>query len=221
MRYFIVTSLIISFYSASVALASGATTVFPSTQGSTWHYRYSTGGSYSVTVTSASPNRFTEKQHGSVHAILRFKRSAKGWVSGDIGHAQTMNANGHKIVVKILHASGVVVPRTALWKPGFAWSFTTTDLTKMADRQYVVTANTQLVSNSKITGMKTVKVPAGSFHCYRVRTIEHVITKVKVGKASRIQHAKIKITEYYAKGVGLVERKAYHTTTELTHYQIK
>ena len=218
----IVTSLVVSFFSASVAWASGAAmTVFPSTQGSSWHYRYSTGGSYSVTVTSASPNHFTEKQHGSVHAKLRFQRSAKGWVSGDVGHTQTMNTNGHKIVVKILHASGVVVPRTALWKPGFTWSFTNTDLTKMADHQYMVTANTQLVSNSTITGMKTVKVPAGSFHCYRVRTIEHVITKVKVGKVSRMQRAKIKITEYYAKGVGLVERKAYHTTTELTHYQIK
>ena len=221
MRQWIFIAIAVMFSGISTAYASAAGTVFPSSKGSTWHYRYSTGGSYSVTIVSSTPTGFTEKQHGRVHAKMRFKKTAAGWVSGDVGHSNKFQMQGRKITVTIVHTSGVVVPKTSLWKPGYKWSFSSTDLSRVAMHQVVIMARTRVASASKITGVRKIKVPAGKFICYRVRTIENIRTSVKVGKASRVQHAKIKIIDYYAKGVGLVERKAYHTTTELTHYHIQ
>ena len=74
---------------------------------------------------------------------------------------------------------------------------------------------------SKITGMKQISVPAGKFNCYRVRTIKHITTRVTVGNISRVKHAKAKVIDYYAKGVGLVERDTDHTRIELVRYHIQ
>ena len=205
---------------APAAFALNAVKVFPRSKGSTWHYRYSTGGSYTLTVISSSHQHFTEKQTGTVHATIQYRRTADGWVSGDGGHHHSLQVQPQKVTVSITHSSGVLIPKSSLWKPGYKWLSSTKDTRHVTMHRVMILVKSTITRVSKITGMKQVIVPAGKFNCYRVRTIEHITTRVTVGNISRVKHAKTKIIDYYAKGVGLVERDADHNRIELIRYHI-
>lgn len=206
---------------ASAACASNAGEVFPRSKGSIWHYRYSTGGSYTLTVISSSHQHFTEKQTGTVHATIQYRRTADGWVSGDGEHHHSFQVQPQKVTASITHSSGVFIPKSSLWKPGYKWLSSTIDTRHVTMHRVMILVKSIITRVSKITGMKQISVPAGKFDCYRVRTIEHITTRVTVGNVSRVKHAKAKVIDYYAKGVGLVERDTDHTRIELVRYHIQ
>ncbi len=206
---------------APAAFASNAVKIFPTSKGSTWHYRYSTGGSYTLTVISSSRRQFTEKQTGTVHSTIRYRRTADGWVSGDGEHLHSNQMQPQKVTVSVTHNSGVLIPKSSLWKPGYQWLSSTTNQRHESMHQVTILVKSTITRISKITGMKQISVPAGKFNCYRVRTIKHITTRVTVGNISRVKHAKAKVIDYYAKGVGLVERDADHSKIKLIRYHIR
>ncbi|MGC8559065.1 MAG: hypothetical protein ACP5O1_00115 [Phycisphaerae bacterium] len=215
----IFTSVILA--GTQAVFASNAGKVFPRSKGSTWHYRYSTGGSYTLTVISSSQKHITEKQTGTVHATIRYKRTTDGWVSGDGGHPHSIEVQPQKVTVSITHSSGVLIPKSSLWKPGYKWLSSTTNTRHVSMHRVMILVKSTITRISKITGMKQISVPAGKFNCYRVRTIEHITTRVTVGNISRVKHAKTKVIDYYARGVGLVERDADHNRIDLIRYHIQ
>ncbi len=202
-------------------VAQGAGTIFPTTKGSSWSYQYSHGGpAFTQTITASTPTHFTEKQTGSVAAVMHFKRSPQGWVSADLGNVQIRKMQGRKIKIKIVRTSGVVIPKTSLWKPGYQWKYAMTDKSTASSGPFVVLVHTTVASHLTITGFRHVTVPAGKFKCCRVKVTEDITSVVAVAGQVQTRHMRIKMTEYYARGVGLVERSSNHMVAQLTHYKI-
>ncbi|MGC8560203.1 MAG: hypothetical protein ACP5O1_05925 [Phycisphaerae bacterium] len=197
-----------------------ADTVFPSTKGSTWKYDYSNGTVTTSTIIASSAHHITEKTTGPASMVTRLKLTTKGWVSADVGSVRIEKINGQRIKIKIIKTSGVVIPRTSLWKKGYKWSYSMQDESNDSNGPYTIVVNTSINSASKITGFKTITVPAGTFHCLRVRVRRDVTTAVHVMNQVHIQHFHQNSTEYYAKGVGLVEIKLGAITGKLKSYHI-
>ncbi len=202
-------------------IAHAAGTIFPATKGSTWHYQYSQGGpAFTQTIMAATPTHFTEKETGSVTAVMHFKRSPQGWVSADLGKVQIRKMQGRKIKIKIVRTSGVVIPKTSLWTPGYKWKYAMTDKSTASSGPFVVLVHTTIASHLKITGYKRITVPAGKFKCCRVKVTEDITSVVGLAGQVQTRHMRINMTEYYAKGVGLIERKSNHMVARLTSYKI-
>ncbi len=202
------------------AVAHGADTIFPSTKGSTWKYEYPSGKGFRYTITASSPTRFTQVQTGDVSMVMHFKLSPQGWVSADVGKVHIRMVHEHKIKIKVVDTSGVVIPKSSLWKPGYNWHFGMTDKSTATNGPFTVVGLTTVDSHLKIIGYKNITVPAGTFHCCRVKALEHITSVIKVAGQVQTRQMVMHIMEYYAMGVGLVERTVNHVTAKLISYKI-
>lgn len=202
--------------------ARAANTVFPSTKGSTWKYDYSNGMVSTASIVASNAHHVTEKtvNSDSVSIVTRLQLTDKGWVSADVGSVRIEKVHGQRIKIKTVKTSGVVIPRTSLWKPGYKWSYSMQDVSNDSSGPFTMVVHTSIEARSKITGFKTITVPAGTFHCLRVRVIRHITTAVHIMNQVHIQHFHQNSTEYYAKGVGLVEIKLGTLTGKLKSYHI-
>ena len=203
-----------------VGAVRAADTIFPSTKGSTWTYKYSNGKVLKTAITASGAHHFTEKISGQISMVVRFKLSPKGWIFADVGKVQTQHINGQRIKVKILRASGVVIPRTHLWKKGYRWSFSMNEQSKVGNGADVAVIDTNIRCECKIMGFRTIKVPAGKFHCLRVRTTQTSANQFHIMNQIHTQDLQKHSTEYYARGVGLVEVKTGTIIRKLTRYHI-
>lgn len=210
-------ALLIGF---SAVAASAAGTIFPATKGSTWKYTLSNGAASKCAITSSANNRITEKFSGPTSLEVRLKRTPGGWATADVGRIQNQAIHGQHIKIKIVRASGVVIPRTALWKPGYKWHYTNVDRATIHSGPINVLQRTVVKADCVITGFKDITVPAGKFHCLCVRTTLHTVGTTKIMGRTQTQKFKSQQTQYYAKGVGLVESKMGNIVSKLSRYHI-
>jgi|GEM_PF-4150015 hypothetical protein len=198
-----------------------AGSIMPTTKGCTWHYQFTGGANaFAQTITASNPTHFTQKETGTVSTVVRYKLGTKGWELDELGKMLVRNMGGRKVGVKVIRASGVVIPNASLWKPGYKWVFATTYQSSEATGPFKAIIKTTIDSRLKITGLRRITVPAGTFKCYRVRVQESVTSAVSVAGQVQTHRMVLHLTEYYAKGVGLIERKANHMTARLVSYKI-
>ena len=186
--------------------ASAVVTIYPHTKGSTWKYALPRGG-FTVTVVASSAHHITLKTSGSLAGVETMKLTSKGWTPAGVGKLRTSSVNGKPFEVKILHVSGVYMPRTKFWKPGYTWHDSMTRMITPKGKGPGDATFLSVRTDFKITGFRTIKVPAGVFHCFSVHLTFHSTERIGASKhgspSTRTDH----LVEYCAKGAGMVEER--------------
>ena len=197
-----------------------ANSIFPSARGSTWKYVSSDGRHSTILIITSRAHHVTEKSTGATTLVRHFVRNAYGWQSGEICRVQMHSVRGGRPKIKMVQASGIVIPRTHLWKPGFSWSYSMQASASASSGSSSASVRARVHCRCRITGIKKVHVPAGVFRCFRVDMTSEKTIHERVLNHRHIRHIKTRCVEYVAKGVGLVEMIKNHVTQKLTDYHI-
>jgi hypothetical protein len=199
----------------SVQAAPG---IFPSAVGSQWRYRVSNGPQYSDKIIAASAGSFTVLYRGAATYRMHWIKKATGWTTPDFRAVGAVHPVGESFKTHVTGSGGVVVPHTGLWKRAYRWNFWYTMRTTGSTGPMTFTQTGKITVHNRITGMKVVHVPAGSFKCFVVRSaVIFTGTEAVAGQTIPL-HVTTAETQYYALGVGLIKRKDGETTTVLTKF---
>jgi hypothetical protein len=215
----LLSAVVLSGWMVSGSLRA-ANSIFPSTKGSTWKYVSSDGRDSTVSIIMSSARHVTVKSTGAMTLVRHFVRNAYGWNSREICRVQMHSVRGGRPKIDIVQASGVVIPRTVLWKPRFTWSYSMQASASASSGPYSASVKARVHCRCRITGVKKIQVPAGVFRCFRVEVISETTTHKRVLNHTHIRHIKAHCVEYFAKGVGLVEVIKNHVTRKLARYHI-
>ena len=214
-----------------------ANAYFPTSSGTTWSYssRGSVLGDYTFTRTVAdvSATGFTMNDLTSLAAgtssSVKWNCQNGNLAALDAGAASlNVASTAVKITSTSVTADGYNIPNT--FAAGTAWAEKVTVLGTVTSGNRSM--DSQIVSALKCTagaGAESVKVPAGAFDAVKASCTETIgvsamvqATPMPAGVASTLD-----ITNWYAKGVGLVKSVRVNNTTgntttiELTSYKIQ
>ena len=195
-----------------------AQSIFPSALGSQWHYRVSNGQHYSDKITSRSAQGFTVLYQGAVAYRMRWIKSSAGWSTPDFHATGSVSPESESMKTHVTGSGGVVIPHTRFWKRGKRWSFWYTTRTTGSTGPMTFTQTGKITVRNKIVGTRTLRVPAGSFKCFVVRSVVIFAgTQAVAGETIPLQ-VTTEETQYYALGVGLIKRTDGKTTTVLARF---
>lgn len=198
--------------------AHASASIFPAAVGSQWRYQVSNGTRYSDKIIGASGRGITAVYHGAASYKIHWVKSARGWATPDFQAVGAVQPMGEAFKTHVTGSGGVVVPRTGLWKRGHRWTFWYAMRTTGSTGPMTFTQTGKITVHNKITGLKTVHVPAGSFHCFVVRSVVIFTGTEAVAGETIPLHVTTAETQYYALGVGLIKRTDGKTTTVLTTF---
>ena len=201
------------------ANAHAAGTIFPSAVGCQWRYKVSNGSQYREKITRASHHSFILLYHGGALTYgLHWTKNVNGWATPDFNALGSIQPMKETFKTHVTGSGGVVLPRTALWKRGHRWTFWYSMRTTGSTGPMTFTQTGKITVDNTIMSMKKVQVPAGTFKCFVVQS-EVIFTGTEAVAGQTIPlHVQSRETQYYALGVGLIKRKANHTTTVLMKF---
>lgn len=172
---------------------------------------------YTIRVTSATTNGFTLRYEytdpvrvlESPYTCTPLGLTSPSLFSSGFGP----DAN---ITTQIKASSGVVIPAEGRWQVGSSWTYTNEGTSIANDKtrgQLVYTFKNEVTF--QIVAQEQVKVPAGTFQAFKV-----VLTqKGEFGAKGSSQFINYRITQWYAKGVGLVRQEDQNAVHELISFK--
>jgi hypothetical protein len=193
--------------------------IFPSAVGSQWRYKVSNGSQYLEKITRSSHHSFTLfYQGGALTYKLRWIKNTQGWTTPNFKALGGLLPMKENFKTHVTGSGGVVLPRTASWKRGYQWNFWYSMRTTGSAGPMTFTQTGKMTVDNTITSMKKIRVPAGSFKCFVVRS-DLIFTGIEAVAGQRIPlHVQSREIQYYALGVGLVKRKTNKATTVLVKF---
>ena len=219
---------------APASAAGGcANAYFPVSSGNSWSYASSGNNlgayTYTWTVASVSDTGFSTRDQYStgVNAVIKWKCHDGNLAALDAGsNSLILTTSKVKVTSTSIAAEGYNVPTS--FETGKTWSEKLTIGSEITSGTRVV--NSQIVEqfNCSAAGADSVTVPAGTFNAVKTTCAETMIvsalmqgTAVPAGTTVNVS-----ITDWYAKGVGLVKsvRTGSTSGTEtivLTQYDVK
>jgi hypothetical protein len=223
---------------ASNPPASGGCTnaYFPTTSGTSWSYssRGSVLGDYTFTrkVADVSDSGFTINDltslGGGTSSSVKWNCQNGNLAALDSGAGSlSVSSSNVKITSTSVTADGYNVPNT--FNTGTAWAEKVTVIGKVESGNQ--TMDSQIVSdlNCNAAGAESIQVPAGKFDTVKASCTETVgVSELLQGTPTPAGvPSTLDITNWYAKGVGLVKSVRVNNTTgntttvELTQYKIQ
>ncbi len=220
---------------ANPASGSCANPYYPVTSGNTWSYsslgsalgRYT----YSMTVANLGVNSFTTNEQSSLGAgtssVIKWNCMNGNLAAVDAG-ADSLSLATSKMTFtsSSVSAEGYNIPNA--FSPGTDWSERV--LIKGVVVSGARTVNSQIASklDCNVAGSDTVTVPAGTFNTVEVTCQQTVVVSMVLPKGTPVPAGApvtVNITNWYAKGVGLVKSvrsMVGHTNTiVLTEYKLQ
>ncbi len=209
-------AVVVGLFICTSAMAGGA--VFPHAVGSKWRYQVSNGTTMTTAVIASSAKSFTVHYAGAANLFLHWHRTTAGWTSPNYGATGAVAKLNEGFKMKTTGHGGVIIPANSRWKTGYRWSYWYTTRTSGSTGPVSFTQTGKMTVYCKIVGQKTISVPAGTYHCYKVReNISYVGATTVMGKTHRMRtHTTEAI--YYARGVGMIETASHGITTKLVKY---
>ncbi len=220
------------------APASGgcSNTYFPTSSGSTWSYssRGSALGPYTYTNTVAdvSDTGFTVNMLSSLaqgtNSSVKWNCQNGNLAALDAGAGSlSVSTSKVKITSTSITADGFNVPNT--FASGTTWSEKVTIIGTVQTGSRTLDSQIAADLNCTATGAESITVPAGTFDTVKATCTETIgiaeiiqATPIPAGAPSTLD-----ITNWYAKGIGLVKSVRVNntaggtTTVELTQYKIQ
>jgi hypothetical protein len=204
---------------AAFTLAAGCgNPYFPARPGSSKTFTFTGGstGSYTIRVVNVTANGFTLRyEYTNPVRVLEspFTCTPEGLTSPSLfGSGFGPDAN---ITTQVKASSGILIPAEGRWKVGSSWIFSNEGTLTANDKtqgQLVYTFKNEFTF--QIVAQEQVKVPAGTFQAFKV-----VLTQQgQFGAKGTSYPVNYRITQWYAKGVGLVRQEDQHTVHELIKY---
>lgn len=206
---------------------------FPTSLGTSWSYSSSGNplGAYTFTWTVAGLNEqglTTNDQYSTgVHAIIKWTCN-NGNLAALNGGSNSLSLTTSKVSMKSnsITAEGYNIP--ANFDAGNSWSEKViVDGTVINNAAKTVTTQIVTQLNCSVAGTDSITVPAGKFDTVKASCTETVsVSALMQGTAVPAgAPVTIHVTNWYAKGVGLVQsvRKGGTTgaeTISLTHYEV-
>jgi hypothetical protein len=171
---------------------------------------------YTMRVTNATANGFTLRyEYTDPVRVLEspYTCTPEGLTSPSLfssGFGPDAN-----ITTQVKASSGIVIPAEGRWRVGSSWTYANEGTITAHDKtrgQLVYTFKNEITF--QIVAQEQVKVPAGTFQAFKV-----VLTlKGEFGAKGTSQPINYRITQWYAKGVGLVRQEDQNAVHELINY---
>jgi hypothetical protein len=123
------------------------------------------------------------------------------------------NAN---LTTQVSKSSGIIIPPAARWRVGESWTYANEGTITADDKtkgQLVYTFKNQITF--RVVGQEQVKVPAGTFQAWKVLLTQ----KGAFGAKGVSQPINYTITQWYAKGVGLVRQEDPFSVHQLAGFK--
>jgi hypothetical protein len=223
---------------ATIPPASGGCTnaYFPTSSGSTWSY--SSAGSalgpytYTSTVSDVSDTGFTVNDLTTLgtgtSSSVKWNCQNGNLAALDSGAGSlSVSTSKVKITSTSITADGYNVPNS--FAPGTTWSENVTVIGTVQTGTRTLDSQIAATLNCTAAGAESITVPAGTFDTVKATCTETIgvseivqATPIPAGSPSTLD-----ITDWYAKGVGLVKSVRVNntagstTTVELTKYSIQ
>ncbi len=204
------------------ASASGgcANAYFPVTSGASWSYA-SSGNvlgayTYTWTVSAVSDTGFTTSDQYStgVNATIQWNCQDGNLAALDAGsNSLSMSTSKVTMTTNSVTAEGYNIPATfnsgATWSESVTANETVNSGTKSINSQIVI------LTNCSAAGADTVTVPAGTFNTVKATCNQTVAVSALVQGTAMPASAPVavSVTDWYAKGVGLVKSVRTSTTS--------
>ncbi len=211
-----------------------ANTYFPVSTGTNWSYS-STGGAlgaytYTMTVADVSNNGFTTSEQSSLGtgtaSIVKWKCKDGKLAALDAGsNSLSMSGSKFSMTSNSVTADGFNIPNT--FDIGTTWSEKVT--IRGTVQAGTRTMDSQIVSkvDCSAVGVDTITVPAGTFNTVKATCSQTVAVSALVQGTPMPAGAPVavSITNWYAKGVGLVQSVRSTAggaeTITLTQYKVQ
>lgn len=172
---------------------------------------------YTIRVTNATANGFTLRyEYTDPVRVLEspYTCTPQGLTSPSLfssGFGPDAN-----ITAQVKASSGIVIPAEGRWRVGETWTYANEGTVTANDKtqgQLVYTFKNEFTF--QIVAREQVKVPAGTFQAFKV-----VLTGKGEFGAKGVSHPMTyTLTQWYARGVGLVRQEFQNAVHELTGYQ--
>jgi hypothetical protein len=172
---------------------------------------------YTMRVTNATANGFTLRyEYTDPVRVLEspYTCTPQGLTSPSLfssGFGPDAN-----ITTQVKASGGILIPAEGRWRVGSSWTYANEGTITAHDKtqgQLVYTFKNEITF--QIVAQEEVKVPAGTFQAFKVVMTQ----KGEFGAKGTSQPINYRITQWYAKGVGLVRQENQNTVHELTSFK--
>ncbi len=158
---------------------------------------------YTESFTNITPDSFTFNNSFSNGSSMTngFKCTPEGLAALEFAQLSTPN---NTVKIQTLSASGVTVPTPDKWAKGYKW----TSSYEVAAKLPTGDAKGHINVANEIVGEETVVVPAGTFTAFKVESniAQKMMASLGEGKPLSLPiEGTIKVTNWYAKDVGMVK----------------
>lgn len=189
---------------------------FPAIPNSSKTFAIGGGKTYTIRVVNATAKGFTLRyEYTDPVRVLEspYTCTPEGLTSSSL-FASGFGPDA-KVTTQVSKSGGIVIPAEGRWRVGSSWTFNN-EGTLTADDQTqgkrVYTFKNEI--SFRVVGEEQVKVPAGAFQAFKV-----VLTaKGEFGAGGKTQPITYTLTQWYAKGVGLVRQEDQSAVHELVSY---
>lgn len=204
--------------SATALAGSCDNPYFPAGPGSskTFAFRSKADGSsksYTISVVNPSAGGFTLRyDYTNPVRVLenQYTCSAEGLTTPSLG-AGSGSGPSANVTTQVKASSGVVIPAPERWKVGGSWVYTNQGTMATKDQNYTFKNEFTF----QVVAQEQVKVPAGTFQTFKVTLTQ----KGEFGAKGASQPINYTLTQWYAKGVGLVRQEDQAGIHELVSYK--
>lgn len=204
------------------ALAACDNPFFPAVPGSSKTFAFKSKvdghtGSYTIRVVNFTANGFTLRyEYTDPVRVLEspYTCTTEGLTSSSLFSSGF--GPDAKVTTQVTKSSGLVIPAAPRWRVGSSWTFSNEGTLATDDKtqgKLVYTFKNEVVF--RVVGEEQVKVPAGAFPAFKVV----LSAKGEFGAGGKTQPITYTLTQWYARGVGLVRQEDQAGVHELTSYQ--
>lgn len=191
---------------------------FPAKPGSSKTFTTQDKKTYTIRVVSASANGFTLRfAYTDPVRVLEvpYTCTAQGLTAPSLGAGSGFGPSA-SITTQVKASNGVVIPAEGRWRVGASWTYSTEGTMTTNDKQQGQIVYTfKGMYTFRIVAQEKVKVPAGTFQAFKV-----VLTqKGEFGAKGVSTPINSSITQWYARGIGLVRQESQYGVHELISFK--